>query len=92
MRNDLNRRFFLPYLVSTRSGQQEQVNAGGDPNWNAAADPVWLADSTAVVWAENQVVSPACGGTNPLPCPVSAEPGGRHSRVMIARFPTLAPR
>jgi hypothetical protein len=91
IRNNGQRRFFLPYLLSTRSGQQEQVNAGGDPNWNAAADPVWLADAAAVVWAENQVVSPACGGTNPLPCPVSAEPGGRHSRAMIARFPTLAP-
>jgi hypothetical protein len=91
IRNNSQRRFFLPYLVSTQSGRQEQVNAGGDPNWNAAADPVWLANSTAVVWAENQVVSPACGGANPLPCPVSAEPGGRHSRVMIARFPTLEP-
>jgi hypothetical protein len=91
IRNNSQRRFFLPYLVSTSSGAQEQVNAGGDPNWNAAADPVWLANSTAVVWAENQVVSPACGGSNPLPCPASAEPGGRRSRVMVARFPALAP-
>jgi hypothetical protein len=91
IRNNGERRFFLPYLVSTASGAQEQVNADGDPDWNAAADPVWLADSTAAVWAENLVTSPACGGTNPLPCPVSAEPGGRDSRVMIARFPALKP-
>lgn len=88
IRNDANRRFFLPWLVSPARDQSEQINAGGDPNWNAAADPVWLADSTAVVWAENL----ACGA-NPSPhqCPDSTEPGGRNSRVMIARFPTLPP-
>jgi hypothetical protein len=86
IRNNGDRRFFLPWLVSSASGKSEQINAGGDPNWNAAADPVWLADSTAVVWAENL----ACGA-NPTPhqCTDSTEPGGRNSRVMIARFPTL---
>ncbi|MBV8951847.1 MAG: hypothetical protein JOZ99_13300 [Actinobacteria bacterium] len=108
MRNNGNRRFFLPWLVQEpqRGGapddaapnatggfasgdlRSQQVNAGGDPNWNAAADPVWLADSTAAVWVENL----ACGA-NPSPhqCSDSAEPGGRNSRVMIARFPTLRP-
>ena len=85
IRNNLNRRFFLPWLVSLGNGRtrSEQVNAFGDPNWNAAADPVWLADSTAVVWAENL----ACGA-NPSPheCSDSTEPGHRNSRVMIARF------
>lgn len=49
---------------------------------------MWLADSTAVVRAENL----ACGA-NPSPrqCPRSGEPGGRNSRVMIARFPMLLP-
>jgi hypothetical protein len=86
IRNNLNRRFFLPWLVSLTGKQtrSEQVNAFGDPNWNAGADPVWLADSTAVVWAENL----ACGA-NPTPhqCADSTEPGHRNSRVMIARFP-----
>lgn len=92
IRNNGERRFFLPYLVSTADDHLgERVNPGSDPNWNASADPVWLADSTAAVWAENQVVAPACGGANPLPCPVSTEPGGRHSRLLIARFPTLRP-
>ena len=88
IRNNLNRRFFLPWLVNTANGNSEQINAGGNPNWNAAADPVWLADSTAVVWAENL----ACGA-NPTPhqCTESTEPGGRNSRVMIARFPSLHP-
>jgi hypothetical protein len=88
IRNNQNRRFFLPWLVSPATGQSEQINAGGDPNWNAAADPVWLADSNGVVWAENL----ACGA-NPTPhqCAASSEPGGRNSRVMIARFPTLPP-
>ncbi|MBY8862351.1 hypothetical protein K7711_38175 [Nocardia sp. CA2R105] len=91
IRNNGQRRFFLPWLVDLGSGHSEQVNAGADPNWNAAADPAWLSDSTAAVWAENLVTTPACGGSNPLPCPTSAEPGGRHSRVMIARFDGLAP-
>jgi hypothetical protein len=88
MRNNLNRRFFLPWLVNPARAQSEQINAGGDPNWNAAADPVWLADSAGVVWAENL----ACGA-NPTPhqCAQSSEPGGRNSRVMLARFPTLPP-
>jgi hypothetical protein len=86
IRNNLNRRFFLPWLVDPATGRSEQINAGGDPNWNAAADPVWLADSSGVVWAENL----ACGA-NPTPhqCSDSTEPGGRNSRVMMARFPTL---
>jgi hypothetical protein len=91
MRNNRNRRFFLPWLVNPARSQSEQINAGGDPNWNAAADPVWLADSTAVVWDENL----ACGANAPYAppshCPDSTEPGGRNSRVMIARFPTLPP-
>ncbi len=91
IRNNGQRRFFTPYLVDLQTGDSQQVNAGGDPNWNAAADPAWLADSTGAVWAENLVTAPACGGANPLPCPESSEPGGRHSRVMIARFDDIAP-
>jgi hypothetical protein len=114
IRNNFNRRFFLPWLVAPDGNQNgqvqaksEQINAGSGPFsyqctpenpafcWNAAADPVWLADSTGVVWAENL----ACGAnTNPPqfmvippPCSKSTEPGGRNSRVMIARFPTLQP-
>jgi hypothetical protein len=62
----------------------EQVNAAvADPNWNAAADPDWLANSAAVVWAENF----ACGANAPGNyCAGSPEPGGRNSRVMIARL------
>ncbi len=92
IRNNGNRRFFQPYLVSTSNPlQSERVNLGGDPNWNANADPVWLADSSAVVYEQTMVTAPACGGTNPLPCPVSGEPGGRTTRLMIARFPSLTP-
>jgi hypothetical protein len=88
IRNNGQRRFFLPWLVNPARAQSEQINAGGDPNWNAAADPVWLANSTSVVWTENL----ACGANiQPTPCTSSTEPGGRNSRVMIARFPTLRP-
>jgi hypothetical protein len=88
IRNNQNRRFFRPWLVDPARQQSEQINAGADPSWNAAADPVWLADSTAVVWVENY----ACAANAPVAsnC-VSSEPGGRYSRVMIARFPTMPP-
>ena len=78
------RRFFLPHLVDPNSGRSQQLQPNGD--WNTAADPAWLADSSAAVWAENF----ACGA-NPSPhkCAGSPEPGGRNSRVMIARFPGL---
>lgn len=91
IRNNGDRRFFLPYLIDLETGRSQQLNAGGDPNWNAAADPAWLPDSTGVVWAENLVTAPACGGADPLPCPASGEPGGRRSRVVIARFDDREP-
>ncbi|MEV6341086.1 hypothetical protein AB0M12_40990 [Nocardia vinacea] len=91
IRNNGQRRFFLPYLVDADTGRSMHIDTPAEPNWNAAADPAWLADSTAAVWAENLVTTPACGGSNPLPCPTSNEPGGRHSRVMIARFDGLRP-
>jgi hypothetical protein len=89
IRNANQRRFFQPFLVSTANRDSQQVNAGGDPNWNALADPVWLADSSAIVYEQAMVTPPNCGGTFPNPCPTSTEPGGRTTRLMIARFPTL---
>ncbi|MEU2773115.1 hypothetical protein ABZ646_09310 [Streptomyces sp. NPDC007162] len=88
IRNEGNRRNFSPWLVDPKTGNGFQINAGSDRNWNAAADPTWLADSTAVVYKENL----ACGA-NPTPhrCADSTEPGGRNSRLMIARFPDFKP-
>ncbi|MEU6375841.1 hypothetical protein [Streptomyces sp. NPDC046909] len=88
IRNEGNRRYFSPWLVNPATGRGFQINAGSDPDWNAAADPAWLADSTAVVYTENL----ACGA-NPAPhrCADSIEPGGRNSRLMIARFPDFKP-
>lgn len=92
------RRFFQPILIDrwgdrgTYRGQQ--LNAGNgapgsasDPDWNARADPAWSPDGTNVVYWQAQVISPDCGGANPLPCPASSEPGGRRTRLMIARLP-----
>ncbi|WP_157186783.1 hypothetical protein [Nocardia jiangxiensis] len=86
LHDNVNRRFFLPQLVDPNTGRSEQLEPNG--NWNTAADPAWLADSSAAVWAENL----ACGA-NPSPhtCAGSPEPGGRNSRVMIARFPGFQP-
>jgi hypothetical protein len=97
VRNNGQRRFFQPWLID-RAGdrgtyQGQQLNAGNgkpgsasDPNWNGEADPRWSPDGTSVVYWQALVTAPACGGANPLPCPTSTEPGGRTSRVMIARL------
>jgi hypothetical protein len=100
------RRFFQPYLIDSwgdRSGpwgeySGQQLNSGSgapgsasDPNWNARADPAWSPDGTNVVYWQALVTAPACGGANPLPCPISTEPGGRHSRLMIAHLPDRKP-
>ncbi len=101
-RNNGNRRFFQPILIDRYGDrgdyQGQQLNAGNgapgsisDPNWNGMADPRWSPDGTSVVYWQAMVVSPACGGINPLPCPVSTEPGGRTSRMMIARLTSRQP-
>ena len=103
-RNNRNRRFFQPMLVD-RWGQRgsyigQQINGGGstsnggisDPNWNARADPTWSPDGTKVVYWQALVTSPSCGGTNPLPCPASTEPGGRRTRLMIADLTSRKPQ
>lgn len=97
VRNNGDRRFFQPFLIDrygdrgTYEGQQ--LNAGdgkpgsiSDPNWNAKADPRWSYDGTQVVYGQAQVTSPACGGSDPLPCPAPTEPGGRRYRLMIAHL------
>lgn len=97
VRNNGVRRFFQPYLLD-RNGDHDydyygqQLNADGDgspgsindPNWNAMADPRWSLDGTRITYYQWMVVSPACGGVNPLPCPNSTEPGGRPYRLMMA--------
>jgi hypothetical protein len=102
IRNNGSRRFFQPILID-RYGDRgsyngQQLNAGdgapgsaSDPNWNAMADPSWSPDGTAVVYRQNLVTAPACGGANPLPCPESNEPGGRRTRLMIARLTSRDP-
>ena len=95
-RNNRDRRFFQPILID-RYGDRgdyygQHVNAGGDgnsgsandPNWNGRADPAFSPDGTKITFWQALVVSPACGGVNPLPCPVSTAQGGRSYRVMVA--------
>lgn len=102
-RNNGNRRFFQPYLIDRYGDrgtyQGQQLNAGdgkpgsiSDPNWNGRADPAWSPDGTKVVYWQALVTTPSCGGNNPLPCPVSAEPGGRHTRLMIADLISRKPQ
>ncbi len=98
IRNNGDRRFFKPYLIDRygdRGAYQGQLlTAEGDgapgsindPNWNGRADPRWSPNGTLVAFWQALVTAPACGGVNPLPCPKSTEPGGRRSRVLIARL------
>jgi hypothetical protein len=103
-RNNGARRFFQPILID-RYGDRgdyfgQRVNTAGDgsngsindPNWNGRADPAFSPDSTKIVYWQALVVSPACGGVNPLPCPVSNAPGGRTYRVMLARLTKRRPQ
>lgn len=102
VRNNGLRRFFEAYLIDRygdRSDYQGQLLTAGDgapgsisdSNWNAMADPRWSLDGTRVVFWQAQVTSPACGGANPLPCPAPYEPGGRHFRMLVARFTSRKP-
>ncbi|KAH7173142.1 uncharacterized protein B0J16DRAFT_365033 [Fusarium flagelliforme] len=102
-RNNGPRRFFQPILISHDGdggnyfGQQVNVDGDGsdgsanDLNWNGRADPAVSPDSTMIVYWQALVVSPSCGGANPLPCPVSTAQGGRNYRVMLARRTSLKP-
>jgi hypothetical protein len=104
-RNNGQRRFFRPYLLDRYgdrgdyfgqkiNGQGEGVPGSGDyndPEWNAMADPRWSPDGTQIVYGDVQTLPPACGGTNPLPCYPSKEPGGRRVRVVLATLTTRRP-
>ena len=62
-----------------------------DPLWNGRADPAWSPDGTDIVYWQALVTAPSCGGENPLPCPESKEPGGRRTRLMVAKLTSRDP-
>lgn len=97
-----NFRFFQPILIDSYGDRGnyhgQQLNAGpgtpdspSDPKWNGRADPAWSPDGTKVVYWQALLTSPACGGTNQGPCPMSTEPGGRRTRLMIAQMTRRKP-
>ena len=103
--NNGYRRFFEPFVVSTAADREDsnihdgfQLNGGqdaniADPLWNGRADPAWSPDGTNIVYWQAQVMPPACGAGQPTApsCPASHEPGGRRTRLMIARFTSRKP-
>ncbi|KAF6832988.1 saponin hydrolase precursor [Colletotrichum musicola] len=103
-RNNGPRRFFQPILID-RHGDRgdyygQQVNAAGgdgsngavnDPNWNGRADPAFSLDGTKITYWQALVVSPSCGGENPLKCPESTAQGGREYRIMLAHRTSVKP-
>jgi hypothetical protein len=100
--NNGNRRFFQPFLLDAYGDRGnyhgQQLNAGSgtpgspsDPDWNGRADPTWSPDGTNVVYWQALVTAPACGGADQQACPSSTEPGGRRTRLMIARLTSRKP-
>ncbi|RYP55257.1 hypothetical protein DL768_000012 [Monosporascus sp. mg162] len=104
-RNNGQRRFFQPYLLDYHGDRGsyygQKINGPGygrpgsgsinDPEWNGMADPRWAPDSSKLVYWQSQTTYPHCGGTNPLPCYPSKEPGGRTYRLMLAKFTSRKP-
>lgn len=103
-RNNGPRRFFQPILIDGYGDRGDyygqQVNAEGDgsngsvndPNWNGRADPAFSLDGTKITYWQALVVSPECGGINPLPCPESTAQGGRGYRLMLAELTSREPK
>jgi hypothetical protein len=87
------------YFDDGRYYQGQQVNGAGDGTpgsvndhyWNGGADPRWSLDGTRIVYFQTLAVAPDCGGSNPLPCPNSTEPGGRTVRMMMATLTSREP-
>lgn len=79
--------------------QGQQINAAGngspgsvnDPLWNGGADPRWSLDGTKIAYFQLLVQAPDCGGSNPLLCPNSTEPGYRTARLMMATLSSREP-
>lgn len=102
VRSNGHQHFFQPILLD-RYGERgtyqgQQLNAGNtspggidDPNWGTNADPRWSWDGTEVMYYQTIVISPNCGNSDQPACPVSTEPGGRQSRLMLAKLTSRTP-
>lgn len=64
------------------------------PLWGSMADSYWSPDQTAIVWGQVYASPGTCGPPyDAIACPATTtEPGGRTSRLMIARLTGRHPR
>ncbi|MEU1182347.1 hypothetical protein ABZ464_32850 [Streptomyces sp. NPDC005820] len=63
-----------------------------DPVWAARADSYWSPDGTRIVYGQTYSSPADCGPPfDQAACPPSSEPGGRTSRLMLARLTSRKP-
>ncbi|WP_307874258.1 hypothetical protein [Frankia sp. AgW1.1] len=65
-----------------------------DPLWASRADSYFSPDGTQIVYGQTYPAAADCGPAvgDPATCPPSSEPGGRTSRLMLARLTSRTPR
>ncbi|KAJ5088861.1 hypothetical protein N7456_012477 [Penicillium angulare] len=88
-REDKNGSYYMGQQINAVGN--EEPGSINDPSWNGGADPRWSLDGTKITYYQMLVTAPDCGGSNPLPCPISTEPGHRHVRLMVANLTSRRP-
>jgi hypothetical protein len=68
-------------------------SSANDPLWASMADSYWSPDGTEIVYWQTYPNSSNCGPAfgDPTVCPPSTEPGGRTSRIMLAKLTSRKP-
>jgi hypothetical protein len=69
-------------------------SAANDPLWASRGDAWWSPDGTQIVYWQSYADSASCGPAfgDPSICPPSSEPGGRTTRLMLAKLTSRHPQ